>query len=138
MLLASRIRRGRSKMRNILKMALALTASAIFLHGGEMQAQEKTKIVLGTATPGGGFPLYGAAFADTVNETDPSLHIETKNTKGSTENIPLLEEGKLDIGLVQGEAAHDAFQGSKHKKPSDLKIIAAMYSTAGMFIVRAD
>jgi len=124
-------------MRNILKMVLALTASAILLHAGKCRRKKKPSF-LGTATPGGGFPLYGAAFADTVNETDPSLQIETKNTKGSTENIPLLEEGKLDIGLVQGEAAHDAFAGSKLKKPSNLKIIAAMYSTAGMFIVRAD
>lgn len=115
----------------------AFAACAIFLYAVPMQAQQKTTVVLGTATPGGGFPLYGAAFADTVNEIDPSLHVETKNTRGSTENIPLLEEGKLDIGLVQGEAAHDAFAGSKHKKPTNLKIIAAMYSTAGMFIVRA-
>ncbi len=121
-------------MGKILKAIFALTASAI-LYGGEMQAQEKTKVILGTATPGGGFPLYGAAFADAVNETDPSLAIETKNTKGSTENIPLLEAGKLDIGLVQGEAAHEVFFG---KKQSSLKIIAAMYSTAGMFVVRAD
>ena len=100
-----------------------------------MQAQEKTTVVLGTATPGGGFPLYGAAFAEAVNEADPALNVVTQNTKGSTENIPLLEEGKLDIGLVQGEAAHEVFFG---KKPSDLKIVAAMYSTAGMFVVRAD
>ncbi len=26
-------------------------------------------IVLGTATPGGGFPVYGQAFAETINET---------------------------------------------------------------------
>jgi TRAP transporter TAXI family solute receptor len=117
---------------------VSLTAAAMVLYASEMQAQQKATVVLGTATPGGGFPLYGASFADTVNETDPSLHIETKNTKGSTENIPLLEEGKLDIGLVQGEAAHDAFAGSRQKKPSNLKIIAAMYSTAGMFVVRAD
>jgi TRAP transporter TAXI family solute receptor len=116
----------------------ALIASAILIPGGEMHAQEKTAVVLGTATPGGGFPLYGKAFADAINETDPTLFIETKNTKGSTENIPLLEEGKLDLGLVQGEAAHDAFVGSRHRKPTNLKIVAAMYSTAGMFVVRAD
>jgi len=68
-------------------------------------------IVLGTATPGGGFPLYGGAFADTVNETDPSLHIEPRNTKGSTENIPLLEAGQLDIALCTGEPAYEAFEG---------------------------
>ncbi len=54
-------------------------------------AQEKTKVILGTATPGGGFPLYGAAFAETVNEMDASLLVEPRNTKGSTENIPLIE-----------------------------------------------
>jgi len=96
-----------------------------------------TTIVLGTATPGGGFPLYGGAFADTINETDPSLHIEPRNTKGSTENIPLLEAGQLDIALVTGEPAYEAFEGIGRPR-SNLKIIAAMYSTAGMFAVRGD
>jgi hypothetical protein len=96
-----------------------------------------TKIVLGTATPGGGFPLYGGAFAETINETDPALSVEPRNTKGSTENIPLLEAGQLDIALVTGEPAYEAFEGIGRPR-SDLKIIAAMYSTAGMFIVRGD
>ena len=96
-----------------------------------------TKIILGTATPGGGFPLYGGAFADTINETDPSLSVEPRNTKGSTENIPLLEAGTLDIGLCTGEPAYEAFQGIGRLR-SDLKIITAMYSTAGMFVVRGD
>ena len=30
------------------------------LAGGEAFAQPKTTVVLGTATPGGGFPVYGA------------------------------------------------------------------------------
>ena len=96
-----------------------------------------TKVVLGTATPGGGFPLYGGVFADTINETDPSLSVEPRNTKGSTENIPLLEAGTLDIGLCTGEPAYEAFQGIGRPR-SDLKIITAMYSTAGMFVVRGD
>ena len=100
-------------------------------------AAQKTTVVLGTATPGGGFPLYGGAIADIVNATDLSLAIETRNTKGSTENVPLLEAGKLDIALVQGEVAYEALSGVG-RAPADLKIVAAMYSTAGMFVVRAD
>jgi TRAP transporter TAXI family solute receptor len=96
-----------------------------------------TKIVLGTATPGGGFPLYGDKLAETINETDPSLNVETRNTKGSTENIPLLEAGELDIALCTGEPFYEAIEGIGRAK-SDLKIITAMYSTAGMFIVRGD
>ena len=96
-----------------------------------------TKVVLGTATPGGGFPLYGDAFAATVNETDPSLAVEPRNTKGSTENIPLLEAGALDIALVTGEPAYEAWEGIGRPR-AELKIITAMYSTAGMFAVRGD
>jgi len=96
-----------------------------------------TAITLATATPGGGFPLYGGVVADIVNAVDPSLHVECRNTKGSTENVPLLEASQVDIGLVQGEVALDAF--AKPGQPqSGLKIIAAMYSTAGMFVVRGD
>jgi TRAP transporter TAXI family solute receptor len=100
-------------------------------------AQPKTTVILGTATPGGGFPVYGAAVADTVHETDPSIAIEQRNTKGSTENVPLLEAGQLDIALVQGEVAHEAFNGIG-RRPANLRIVAAMYSTPGMFVVRAD
>ena len=71
-------------------------------------------VTLGTATPGGGFPVYGDAVAATVNEGIPTLEIEPRNTKGSTENVPLLEAGKLDIALVQGEAA---LRGAHRHRP---------------------
>lgn len=100
-------------------------------------AADPVRIVMGTATPGGGFPVFGDAVVRTVAKTDPDLAIEARNTKGSTENIPLLEAGKLDIALVQGEAVHEALQGVG-RAPADLSIIAAMYSTPGMFVVRAD
>ena len=91
-------------------------------------------LILGTATPGGGFPLYGAAFADMVNAQEPKIRVEPRNTKGSTENVPLLEEGKLQLALVAGEIA----SATLAKPGTPLRIIAAMYSSPGMFIVRAD
>jgi TRAP transporter TAXI family solute receptor len=91
-------------------------------------------LILGTATPGGGFPLYGDAFAEMVNAQEPKIRVEPRNTKGSTENVPLLEAGKLDIALVAGEIASAALA----KPGTPLRIVAAMYSSPGMFIVRAD
>src|SRR5438132_715830 len=90
-----------------------------------------------TGTPGGGFPAYGAAVAETINAIDPSLAIQPRNTKGSTENVPLLAAGQLDLALVQGEVVHEALTGVG-RPPVNLKILAAMYSTPGMFVVRAD
>jgi uncharacterized protein len=100
-------------------------------------AQQKTVVVLGTATPGGGFPVYGAAYSGVINETDPTLSVEPKNTKGSTENIPFLEAGKIDIGQATGEVTYEALQGVGRPK-AELRIINAMYSNFGMFVVRAD
>ncbi len=96
-----------------------------------------TTLSLGTATPGGGFPLYGNAFAAVMNAADPALSIVPRNTKGSTENIPLLEKGDLDLALVAGEPAYEAFAGIG-RAPVRLKILTAIYSNPGMFVVRAD
>jgi uncharacterized protein len=115
--------------------ALLLASSAAAQEGDKVIS--KTTISLGTATPGGGFPLYGNAFAEIINEADPTLAIAPRNTKGSNENIPLLEAGQLDIGLVAGEPAYEAFLGIGRPRTS-VKILTAIYSNPGMFVVRAD
>src|SRR5437667_8849023 len=91
-------------------------------------------LVLGTATPGGGFPSDGDAFAAMVNAQEPKLRVEPKNTKGSTDNVPLLEANKLDIALVAGEIASAALA----KPDTQLRIICAMYSSPGLLMVRGD
>ncbi len=94
----------------------------------------KTTITMATATPGGGFPLYGGVVAETVNTVDPSLVVECRNTKGSTENVPLLVAREVDLGLAcTGEVAIEPFAAK-----TGLTILAAMYSTAGMLVVRGD
>jgi TRAP transporter TAXI family solute receptor len=128
---------------NATKVISATLAGALLL-GGQAMAEEggkaisKTTISLGTATPGGGFPLYGNALAETMNAADPALDIEPRNTRGSNENIPLLEEGKLDIALVAGEPSYEAFMGLGGRPKTSAKILTAMYSSPGMFVVRAD
>jgi TRAP transporter TAXI family solute receptor len=98
---------------------------------------QKTSVTLATATPGGGFPFFGDNAAAVINETDASLDVQTRNTKGSAENIGLLEQGKMDIALVAGEPAYEAFAGIG-RSPTNLKIISAIYSNPGMFAVRGD
>jgi len=91
-------------------------------------------LVLGTATPGGGFPVFGDAFAEVVNAQEPRLRIETRNTKGSTENVPLLEANQLDLALVAGEIASAVLA----KPDTPLRIISAIYSSPGVLMVRGD
>ena len=98
---------------------------------------QNVKVALGTATPGGGFPVYGDAFIAAIKAQDPELEIAPVNTKGSTENVPRLEAGTLDLALVQGEVVYEVLAGIGRPK-ADLRLLTAMYPTAGMFVVRAD
>src|SRR5256884_6343410 len=101
----------------ILVLAMAAMSAAV--------AQQKTTVVLGTATQGGGFQIYGAAYSAALNESDPTLVVEQRSTKGSTANAPLLAEGKIDIGLPTGQVTYRALAGSG-RPPANLKIINAM------------
>ena len=127
---------------NKMKMT-SMVCGALLLLAGSVAAQEgdktvpKLTVVLATATQGGGFPLYGNAFAEVMMQADPTLVVETRNTMGSSENIPSLEQNKFDLGLVAGESFYQALQGIG-RPPLKLKVLTAIYGTAGMFAVRAD
>ena len=121
-------------MRFLISVGISLAAGCLAMNIAN--AAEPTVVSLGTATPGGGFPVYGDAFVAAIKAADPSLDVQPRNTKGSAENIPLLESGKLDIALVQGESAYEALSGIG-RTPANLKILAAMYSSPGMFVVKS-
>ncbi len=97
-----------------------------------------TPVIMGTATPGGGFELYGGVLAEEVNKSVSDLNLLARNTRGSRQNIPLLEQGTLDVALVASLPAYEAFQGVKRDKPTELKIITAIYPTFGAFAVKGD
>ena len=101
-------------------------------------AQEKSRLIFGTATPGGGFPAYGWPYAEVLNAADATLGIDPINTKGSTENIVSLEQDKMDLGLVTGEVTYEAIKGISGPPVKNIRIINATYSQAGMFIVPAN
>lgn len=97
---------------------------------GPARAADPTRVVLATATPGGGFPAYGAAFAAAIHGADPTLTIETQGSGGSAENIGLLRAGRVDLALVQGEYAYPALA-----EPGGLAVLAPVYPTPGLFVV---
>src|SRR5947207_948617 len=103
----------------------------------ERVSDDPIKLSLATATPGGGFPVFGDAFAASLKEADPTITIEPRNTAGSAENIPLLDASKVDLALVAGEPAYESLAGKKGA-PAKMKAVVAMYPTAGVFVVRGD
>src|SRR5215213_6176031 len=100
-------------------------------------AAQSGGVKFGTAPEGGGFIIYAGAFVDAIKWANPSIGIKPVPTRGSVENLPLLQEGKLDIGLVFGEVAQQLFN-AKEGAPTNLKVICTVYASPGMFVVRAD
>jgi len=96
-------------------------------------AQDRLRLTLATATPGGGFPVFGAAFAGAIGAADPGLTVEPRNTAGSLENVRLLAEGAVDLGLVAGETATAALAAG-----NGVTLAAAMYSSQGLLALRGD
>ena len=100
-------------------------------------AAQSGGVRFGTSAEGGGFIVYAGAFVDAMKWANPSIGVKPVPTRGSVENVPLLQEGKLDIGLVFGEVAQQLFN-SREGPPTKLKVICTVYASPGMFVVRAD
>ena len=98
---------------------------------------QQSGLKFGTAGEGGGFVVYASSFVDAVKWANPKIGIRPLPTRGSLENVPLLEAGAVDIGLVFGEMVEELFN-PKDGSPTKLKVISTVYSSAGMFVVRAD
>jgi uncharacterized protein len=99
---------------------------------------QQMRVTIGTSSlEGGGYALYSSAFLDALKSVDPILEIRNVATKGSTENADLLENGDIDIGFVSGEQAHEIMSVDK-PGAERLRVVSVMYSTPGMFAVRAD
>ena len=97
----------------------------------------QARVVLGTATPGGGFQLFGQTLIGVFNANSDGLQLQEQPTRGSRQNLKLLEAGKIDIGQVEGNAARVALDGIG-REPANLKVLSVMYPNPGMFVVRAD
>jgi TRAP transporter TAXI family solute receptor len=123
--------RRRALSRRALLGGLAIASAAV------KDGLAETGVKLGTSGEGGGFAVYAGAFVDAIKWANPSITVKSVPTRGSVENVPLLQEGKLDIGLVFGEVAQQLFNPAEGT-PTNLKVVSSVYASAGMFVARAD
>lgn len=124
-------------LRRTLLAALASGGMVAGLHGAARAGDPSAILVLGTGPDGGALLAYGAAFVDSMKIVDANLVLREKPTRGSVDNVPMLERREIDLGFVIGEMAYEVLAGIG-RPAADLKIVAAMYPTPGMFAVRAD
>lgn len=127
----------RARLRSICHTLVYILLFSTDLIAMPAQADTISKVVLGTATQGGGFQLFGQNLSEVINTNNAHLMVDAVATKGSEQNLLFLQQGKIDMALVEGNAAHQALEGAGSTRASFM-VLSVMYPNPGMFVVHAD
>ena len=121
-----------------LVLTVLLFALVIFGSANANAAKVMPKgLQIGTGTMGGGYYILGSAMGK-VLEKDFGIPVTVSPSKGSGENIRLVDRGEIDIGLCGGQALFPASIGAagfKEKKYTDLRIIMTVHQNAYVWVV---
>lgn len=95
---------------------------------------EMSNMSIGTAGTSGTFYIMGSAYADLITR---NLGINTiaEVTAGSTENVTLLDEDKVELGVIQLDVTLDAMAG---EDGVPLRVITPMYPNVIQLVTLAD
>lgn len=108
-----------------------LIAAAITLTAATALAQPKT-MTLGTASVGGTYFVYGGVVAKILTDKT-GIQVSTQQTQGPNQNVILVEDGKVELGMTTMGIALQAWTGTggwtKGKKYDAIRALFPMYDT---------
>ncbi|MCX8023069.1 MAG: TAXI family TRAP transporter solute-binding subunit [Syntrophorhabdaceae bacterium] len=97
------------------------------------------EIHMGTSTVGGIYYSIGVPIAQVVNKYLPEVHITPEITSGSTENIRLLAQGKLQLGLTVPFKTVEAMNGlPPFNQKIPLRAVFRTVPVVNLFVVLAN
>jgi TRAP transporter TAXI family solute receptor len=113
---------------------LLLTAIALFQAGCD-PASRKTFVSLGTAPVGGAFQPVGDAIASVLGD----LNVQSQGTKGSQQNIRMLDKNEIQLGMSNAAISYHASRGTGGwDKKYDVRAIATLAPNVGLFVTKKD
>ena len=116
--------------------AAAFVLGLILSPSTAMAAQE---IHLGTSTVGGIYYSIGVPITQVVNKYMPDVHVTPEITSGSTENIRLLGQGKLELGLTVPFKTVEAMEGKPpFTQKIPLRTVIRTVPVVNLFVVMAN
>lgn len=95
-------------------------------------------ITIGTADSGGTMYPVGSAIAKAIGEGDTSIKVNISASSGSITNVESIRSGQIDLGLVSGDVAFCAYEGTGEftgRPAENLRAIAAVYSSCSNWMV---
>src|SRR3990172_5975085 len=122
---------------------LVLLASfVLFLRPADAAAEKSwgvKSLQIASASQGGGFHALATPLAP-VWEKDIGIPVVVSTSRGSTENIALLERGEVALGMVTGASQAEAWnsEGSFKKPYRNGRLMFAFYPSYAFFFTKAD
>ena len=89
-------------------------------------------MTLGTAAVGGTYLVYGGVVADLLTDK-AGIQVTARQTQGPPQNVILVDEKKIELGMTTMGVALQALNGSaawtKGKKFTNIRALFPMYDT---------
>ena len=109
-----------------------LPAVAIAFAVATSALAQPATMTLGTASVGGTYVVYGGVIADLLADR-AGIQVTPRQTQGPNQNVILVDEKKLELGMTTMGVALQAVQGSaswtKGKKFENIRALFPMYDT---------
>lgn len=118
------------KIKKQLIFLLVMVMLVLSLTGCENKKNKEIKF--GTGGTGGNYYSYGTNLADALDKKD--LNVTVKATAGSSANIRLLNQGFLDLAIVQGDIFKEAVKDGTER----LHALTGLYDESVQIVVPAD
>lgn len=94
---------------------------------------------IASASQGGGFHALATPLAP-IWEKDLKIPVVVSTSRGSTENVALIERGEVALGMITGASQAEAWnsEGSFKKQYRNGRLMFAFYPSYAFFYTRAD
>jgi TRAP transporter TAXI family solute receptor len=112
------------------KQSAALVAGTLLIAAGSM-AQTPKSLTLGTASVGGTYFIYGGVAANLLSEK-LGINVSTQQTQGPNQNVILLNDGRIELGMTTMGVALHGWNGTgwaKDKEYKNMRAVFPMYDT---------
>ena len=99
-------------------------------NGGGKEAGKNNFLNIATGGTAGTYYPIGGAMAEIINNSIEGMNASAQSTGASVANINMLQEGSVDLAIVQNDITFYASEGTemfKDKKLDNLRAIATLY-----------
>jgi TRAP transporter TAXI family solute receptor len=103
---------------------------------GSASTAEVTQLSMGTAAVGGFFYDVGAPVAQCINKALPEVNVTAEFTEGSTENLRLIGQKKMELGVISPMIGHFARNGLAmfKDKPIDFRVVVRLLPNGNIWV----